>query len=147
MSLLEIASWIAGIAAVPVAIILAVVGWSRSGRQHNANQYERRYAILQAISAALNEALCNKLISDETYRSFSRAVTDARFVVGDARLVAYLNSVRDRAAKFQAITISMDALPPGAVKAGASAAAGKERLWLIDQIDGLPKRFEPVLQP
>ncbi len=112
----------------------------------NADRYERRYAIFQAVGKALNEALCDKMISAETFQSFSKAITDSRFLFGDDELVAYLNEMRKRAAKFQAITISMEALPPGDKKARASAAAGEQRLWLIDQIDGLSTRFESVLR-
>jgi hypothetical protein len=54
--------------------------------------------------------------------------------------------MHERASKFQAITISMEALPPGQEKARASATAGEHRLWLIDQIDGLSKRFESALR-
>ena len=112
----------------------------------NADRYERRYAIFQAVGKALNEALCDKMISAEAFQSFSKAITDARFLLGDDELVAYLNEMRTRAAKFQAVTISMEALPPGDEKARASAAAGEQRLWLIEQIDGLSKRFESVLR-
>jgi hypothetical protein len=108
--------------------------------------YERRYAIFQAVGEALNEALCDKMISAETFQSFCKAVSDSRFLLGDHELVAYLNEIRMRADKFQAITISMEALPPGGEKARASAAAGKQRLWLIDQIDGLSEKFESVLR-
>jgi hypothetical protein len=34
---LETMSWIAGIAAVPVAVVLAVIGWSKSGKQKTNN--------------------------------------------------------------------------------------------------------------
>jgi hypothetical protein len=85
------------------------------------------------------------MISAETFQSFSKAVTDSRFLLGDAELVAYLNEMRSRASKFQAITISMEALPPGDEKARAFAAAGEQRLWLINQIDGLSRTFKPVL--
>jgi hypothetical protein len=67
-------------------------------------------------------------------------------LLDDYELVKYLNEMRTRAAKFQAIMISMEALPPGDEKARASAAAGEQRLWLIEQIDGLSKRFESVLR-
>ena len=86
------------------------------------------------------------MISPQTFQSFSNAITDSRFLLGDDELVAYLNEMRKRASKFQAITISMEALPPGDDKARASAAAGEQRLWLIDQIDGLSKKFESVLR-
>jgi hypothetical protein len=85
------------------------------------------------------------MISVETFQSFSKAITDSRFLLGDDELVAYLNETRKRAANFQAITISMEALPPGDEKSRASATAGELRVWLIDQIDGLPKRFESAL--
>jgi hypothetical protein len=113
--------------------------------QH-ADHYERRHAIFQAVGTALNEALCDEIISAETWESFSKAVTDSRFLLGDDELVAYLNELRKRAAKFEAITISMEALPPGDEKARAFAAAWEQRRWLIDQIDGLPKKFESVLR-
>jgi hypothetical protein len=112
----------------------------------NSDRYERRYAIFEAVGRALNEAQCDKMISHETFQSFSKAVTDSRFLLGDDGLVAYLNEMRSRAAKFQAITISMEALPPGDQRARASAAAGEQRLWLIEQIDGLSKKFEPILR-
>jgi hypothetical protein len=114
--------------------------------QH-ADRYETCYAIFQDVGRALNEVLCEKMISPGTFESFSRAVTDSRFLLGDDGLVAYLNEVRGRAAKFQAIMISMEVLPAGDQKARASPAAGEQRLWLIDQIDGLSKKFEPVLRP
>jgi hypothetical protein len=112
----------------------------------NADHYDRRYAIFEAVGRALNEALCDKMISPETFQSFSKAVTDSRFLLRDEGLIAYLNEIRSRAAKFQAVTISMEALPPGDQKARASAAAGEQRLWLIEQIDGLSKKFEPILR-
>jgi hypothetical protein len=111
-----------------------------------ADRYDRRYAVFEAVGKALNEALCDKMISAETFQSFSKAVTDSRFLLDDGELVTYLNEIRKRAAKFQAITISMETLPPGHAKARASAAAGEHRLWLIDQIDGLSKRFESALR-
>jgi hypothetical protein len=125
----------------PVNVSLTV-----SKDTQNADRYERRYAIFEAVGRALNEALCDKMISPETFQSFSKAVTDSRFLLGDEGLVAYLNEARSRAAKFQAVTISMETLPPGDQKARASAAAGEQRLWLIEQIDGLSKKFEPVLR-
>jgi hypothetical protein len=112
----------------------------------NADLYDRRYAIFEAVGRALNEALCDKMISPETLQSFSKAVTDSRFLLGDDGLVAYLNEVRSRVAKFQMVTISMEALPPGDQKARASRVAGEQRLWLIEQIDGLSKKFEAVLR-
>jgi hypothetical protein len=112
----------------------------------SSDRYDRRYAIFEAIGKALYEALCEKMISTETFQSFSKAVTDSQFLLGDDELVAYLNEIRRRAAKFQAITTSMETLPPGNEKARASAAAGEQRLWLIDQIDGLSKKFESVLR-
>jgi hypothetical protein len=185
---LETMSWIAGIVAVPVAVVLAAIGWLKSGKQktnkstvrkggtaisgdlrvneasivvghnspvsvsltvnkdtENADSYERRYAIFQAVGKALNEALCDKMISDETFQSFSKAVTDSRFLLGDKGLVAYLNEVRKRAAQFQANTVSLEALPVGDERGRASAAAGEHRIWLINQIDGLSRKFEPVL--
>lgn len=117
-----------------------------SNDTQHADRYERRYAVFQAVSKGLNEALCNKMISVETFQSLLKAITDSRFLFADNELVAYLDELRMRAGKFQAITISMEALPPGDEKARASAAAGEQRLWLIDQIDGLSKRFEPVLR-
>jgi hypothetical protein len=125
---------------IRVEISLAV-----SEDTQHADRHERRYAIFQAVGKALNEALCDKMISAETFQSFSKAVTDSRFLLGDAELVAYLNEMRSRASKFQAITISMEALPPGDEKARAFAAAGEQRLWLINQIDGLSRTFKPVL--
>jgi hypothetical protein len=86
------------------------------------------------------------MISEETFQSFSKAITDARFLFVDDALIAYLNEIRTRASRFQAITISMEALLPGDEKARASAAAGEQRLWLIDQIDGLPKKFKSALR-
>jgi hypothetical protein len=112
----------------------------------NADRYERRYAVFQSVGKALNEALCDRMISAETFRSFSKAITDSRFLFTDNELVSYLDEIRTRAAKFQAIAISMEALLPGDEKARASAAAGEQRLWLIDQIDDLPRRFEAVLR-
>lgn len=117
-----------------------------SNDTQNSDRYERGYAVFQAVGRALNEILCDKMISAETFQSFSKAATDSRFLFGDAELVAYLNELRMRAAKFQAITISMEALSPGDEKARASAAAGEQRLWLIDQIDGLSRRFASVLR-
>jgi hypothetical protein len=111
-----------------------------------ADRYERRYAIFQAVGRALKEALTEKMISPETFQCFFQAVTDSRFLLGDSPLVTYLHELRDRAGKFQAIMISMEATPPGEEKARASRAAGKQRLWLIDQIDGLSTKFEPVLR-
>ena len=125
----------------PVSVSLTV-----SKETQQATRYERRYAIFRAVGKALNEALCNKMISTETFQSFSKAVTDSRFLLGDDELVAYLNEMRRRASKFQAITISMEPLPPGGDKARASAAAGEQRLWLIDQIDGLSRKFDSVLR-
>jgi|SRR5271156_5878485 len=125
----------------PVNVSLTV-----SKDTQNADRYERQYAIFQVVGKALNEALCDKMISPQTFQSFSNAITDSRFLLGDDELVAYLNEMRKRASKFQAITISMEALPPGDDKARASAAAGEQRLWLIDQIDGLSKKFESVLR-
>jgi hypothetical protein len=110
------------------------------------DRYARRYAIFESVGKALNEALCDKIISAPTFQSFSRAVTDSRFLFDDDELVAYLNKIRKRASQFQAIAISMEALPPGHEKARASAAAGEHRLWLIDQIDGLSERFESALR-
>jgi hypothetical protein len=121
------------------------VSFAVSQDTQNADRYERRYAIFQAVGKTLNEALCDKMISAETFQSFSKAITDARFLLGDDELVAYLDDMRRRAAKFQAITISMETLPPGNEKARASAAAGEQRLWLIDQIDHLSERFKSVL--
>jgi hypothetical protein len=125
------------------------VSLSFSNDTQNADRCERRYAVFQVVGKALNEALCNKMISEETFQSFSKAITDSRFLfvdfVDDA-LVAYLNEIRTRASQFQAITISMEALPPGDEKSRASAAAGEQRLWLIDQIDGLFKKFESALR-
>lgn len=117
-----------------------------SNDTQNADRYERRYAVFQAVGKVLNEALCDKMISAETFQSFFKAVTDARFLFTDNELVSFLEEIRTRAAKFQAITISMETLPPGDEKARASASAGEQRLWLIDQIDDLPGRFEPVLR-
>ena len=122
------------------------VSLSFSNDTQNADRYERRYAVFQVVGKALNEALCNKMISEETFQSFSKAITDARFLFVDDALIAYLNEIRTRASQFQAITISMEALPPGDEKARASAAAGEQRLWLIDQIDGLSKKFESALR-
>jgi hypothetical protein len=176
-------SWIAGIVAVPVAVVLAAIGWLKSGKQktnkstvrqggtaisgdvrvneagivvghncpvsvsltvnkdtENGGRYERCYAIFQAVGKALNEAQCDEMISDETFQSFSKAVTDSRFLLGDEGLVAYLNEVRKRAAQFQAITVSLEAMPVGDQKGRASAAAGEHRLWLINQIDGLSRK-------
>jgi hypothetical protein len=113
----------------------------------DADRYERRYAIFQAVGTALNEALCYKMISAEAFQSFSKAITVARFLLGDdEELVAYLDEMRRRAANFQAITDSMEDLPPGDERARASAAAGEQRLWLINQIDGLSRKFESVLR-
>lgn len=122
------------------------VSLSFSNDTQTADRYERRYAVFQVVSKALNEALCNKMISAETFQSFSKAVTDSRFLFDDDTLVTYLNDLRTRASKFQAITISMEALPPGDEKARASGAAGEQRLWLIDQIDGLSKKFKSALR-
>jgi hypothetical protein len=183
--MLETLSWVAGIVAVPVA----VVGWFMSSTRRtnksvaskggtaiagdmrvqkagivvghnsnakvslavskdtqNADRYERRYAIFQAVRTLLNEVLCNEMISAETYHSFSKAITDSRFLFGDDKLFTYLDDIQKRANKFRAIAISMQPLPPGDEKARASAAAGEQRLWLIDQIDGLPQKFESVLR-
>jgi hypothetical protein len=115
--MLETLSWIAAIIAVPVA----VVGWFMSGTRKAIKSVASKGGT--AISADMH-------------------VKEA----GEGTLVAYLNEMRTRAAKFQAIMISMEALPPGDEKVRASAAAGEQRLWLIDQIDGLPKRFESVLR-
>src|SRR5271170_5388918 len=121
---LETLSWIAGIVAVPVAVVLAVCGWSMSGRPktsqatartggtaiagnvhsdvagvvtgHNsavnfnltvdqgrqgAECYETRYAILRAVDAALKEVERDKMIAPETFQTFSKAVTDSRFLL------------------------------------------------------------------
>ena len=185
---LETWSWIAAIAAVPVAIIgwfmtrktnqatagsagtaiagnvnarnagivtghngAVTVNVAVDQRQRDVARYEARYAILRAVDAALEEVVSGKMISQQIYQTFSKAVTDSRFLLGDDAddLVTYLKEVRDHAAKFQACAIaleSMEALPPGGPKAGAAAAVGVERQWLIAQIDGLTKRFEPALR-
>jgi hypothetical protein len=59
--------------------------------QH-ADRYETCYAIFQDVGRALNEVLCEKMISPGTFESFSRAVTDSRFLLGDDGLVAYLRA-------------------------------------------------------
>ena len=109
--MLETWSWIAAIAAVPIAIIGWFVSIKRrsnksfankggtaiSGDMHvekagvvtghnshvkvslavskdaqNADRYERRYAIFQAVGKALNEALCDNMISEEAFQSFPK---------------------------------------------------------------------------
>jgi hypothetical protein len=47
----------------------------------SAERYERRYAIFEAVGRALNEALCDKMISPETFRSFSKAMTDSSALI------------------------------------------------------------------
>src|SRR5437879_5568522 len=54
----------------PVSVSLTV-----SKETQQADRYERRYAIFRAVGKALNEAQCNKMISTETFQSFSKAVT------------------------------------------------------------------------
>ena len=181
---LETMSWIAAIAAIPVAII----GWFLTGKQktnratastagiaiagdvsggtarivighqsavnltvhqqgrQDAERYQARYAILQAVDAALKEVEREKMIATETFQAFSKAVTDSRFLLGHDNLVAYLNEVREHVAKFQACAIAMEPLPPGDQKAAAATVVGEERLWLMAQVDGLARRFEPVLR-
>ena len=111
-----------------------------------SDRHERRYAIFRAIDRTLTEALTNSIITAETLNSFSKAITDARFLFDDREFLEYLEEVRANVAKFQGIMTTMEATPPGIQKAWASAAAGKIRPRLIDQIDCLPDRFRPFLQ-
>lgn len=134
--MLETMSWIATIVAVPVAVMLAAIGRSVSGKRktnssignnggtaisgdvrvneaaivtgHNSpvnvslmvgkneqdtDRSERRYPIFEAVGTALNEALSGKMISPETFQSFSKAVTDSRLLLDDDGLVACLESL------------------------------------------------------
>lgn len=89
------------------------------------------------------------MIGQDTFQTFSKAVTDSRFLLDDEDLVVYLNEVRGRAAKFQACATAlelMEALPAGEQKRAAAAGVGEHRLWLMAQADGLTKRFAPVLR-
>jgi hypothetical protein len=175
---------IACIIAVPVSIVLTIIGWRNAYRKakeaiardggaaisgnigegdivtgHSSqvklavttdttqsDRYERRYAVFRAIDGALTEALTNAIITSETLNCFSEAITDARFLFEDREFLEYLEEVRANVAKFQSIMITMEAMPPGIHKAWASAAAGKIRPRLINQIDDLPERFRPFLQ-
>jgi hypothetical protein len=72
----------------------------------------------------LDESILTKIVSTDTFRSFALGAADARFLFND-QLAAYLEEMRDRAAKARAIYITMDSAPdmsPGQ-KAAASTAA------------------------
>jgi hypothetical protein len=128
--MLETLTWIAAITAVPVA----VVGWFTSGAGRTPESIVSKGGT--ATSGDMHVENAGIVTGHNSHVEVSLAVSrDAQ----DA------DRYQRRHAIFQAITISMGALPPGDEKARASAAAGEQRLWPIKQIDGLSKRFESVL--
>jgi len=142
--------WVQVLQALAVPVIAAVGAWvawqqmhiARTKLQHDL--YDRRYAVFQAARRFLDEASMQKIVSAETFRSFVLGTADAAFLFDD-RLAAYLKEMRDRAAKAQSIFMAMEDLPAGDEKARASAAAGEQFIWLMQQIDGLVDKFRPFL--
>jgi hypothetical protein len=130
------------IAAVGTWIALQQMGFARVKLQHDL--YDRRYAVFQAARDLLSEVIVHKFVSEETFRNFALRTGDAPFLLDDA-LVRYVTELRERASKHRAISIAMEALPPGPEKAAATKEASENFLWLVSQIDVLVEKFRPAL--
>ena len=137
--------------ALAVIAIAAFGAWIAFRQMQIANSkllhdlYEKRYRIYDATRTMLNEAVQHQTMSQETLRAFILGTGDATFLLSD-ELAGYLVEMSEHARRMQAITITMEALPVGDEKARASRAAGADREWLVNQIDGLAAKFEPCLR-
>ncbi|HVB98810.1 MAG TPA: hypothetical protein VNJ12_05685 [Candidatus Dormibacteraeota bacterium] len=142
--------WVRVLQALAVPVIASVGVWIASQQMYIARTklrhdlYDRRYAVFQATRQFLDEASVRIIVSDDTFRSFALGTADAAFLFDDA-LAAYLTEMRGHAKKAQGISMAMENFPAGDKKAQASAAAGEQFIWLMQQIDGLADRFRPFL--
>jgi hypothetical protein len=144
--------WVQVLQALAVPVIAAVGAWvalqqmylARVKLQHDL--FDRRYAVFQAARRFLDEAVSNKVVSNETFRAFALGTSDAAFLFDD-RLAAYLKEMRDHAAAAQSTYLTIESVPgmPQAQKAAASKAAGEHFVWVINQIDGLAKKISALL--
>lgn len=145
--------WVQVLQALTVPVIAAVGAWvalqqmyiARVKLQHDL--YDRRSAVFEAVRQFLNEAISQKIVSTETFRSFALRTADAPFLFDD-RLAAYLKEMRDHGANAQSIYSvieSGEGIMPPDQKARASEEAGKHLMWLVGQIDRIAEKFRPFL--
>lgn len=142
--------WVQVLQALAVPVIAGVGAWVALQQMYIARTklqndlYDRRYAVFQAVRRFLDEATVQRLVSDETVRSFVLGTSDATFLFDDD-LAAYLKEMREHATKAQSIFVAMESLPAGDRKARASMAAEEHVVRLLQQFDGLTERFRPFL--
>ena len=94
----------------------------------------------------LDETVANLLVSREILRAFVIGTSDAEFPFPD-ELAAYLGEMSRRARTAQSIYTTVQSLPEGSSeRAKATLAANEQTRWLVEQIDGVTKRFRGVLK-
>ena len=119
----------------PVSVNLTV-----AGKENDA--YERRHAVYRTTRRLIEEA--HSQFASETLRCFFEAVEDAPFLFNED-VVTYLNKISEHLRAFLAINITVESMPVGKERGGATAKAGEHRLWLIAQKDKLAAKFKPFL--
>jgi hypothetical protein len=108
--------------------------------------YDRRYRVFEAARKMLAEVTTHATAADETMRAFLLGTGDATFLFDDS-IAAYLEEMRQHAAKLTSIGIAIEMIPVGdPQRANAVAAKSEHLLWLVAQLDGLAARFKPALQ-
>jgi hypothetical protein len=143
--------WVQVLQALAVPVIAAVGAWVAAQQMYLArvklqhDLYDRRYAVFEAVRRFLDEAMSNKIVSPETFRSFTLGTSDAEFLFDD-RLAEYLREMHTHGAHALSIFFTMEHMPDGEDKTAASKKAGEHQSWLVSQIDGLSARFRPFLE-
>jgi hypothetical protein len=143
--------WLQYVQAAAVIFIAGIGAWiafrqmqiAATRLQHDL--FDRRYKVFDAARRLLSDVLIDGDSSPESLSAFVIGVSDALFLFDDD-LVAYLEEMRQHAANVRSILLAMEPLPPGEERAKASRVLGEHRLWLIDQQDGLAKKFASYLR-
>jgi hypothetical protein len=143
-------AWIQYAQAFALIIIPFVGAWiawqqvtiARVKLQHDL--YDRRFAVFQAARKLLAEVLGHGYASDDQIRSYVVGTGDAGFLLND-EISTYLEEIRKRATRLQAIKHTLEPLPVGDQRTALVQEDEKIFSWFMEQVPVLVEKFKPFL--